>query len=317
MQFQTLDGVTNIVKRIARPLRLFQRNLAVRRYNRITQNGRLVHFDTKLFIREQYRLTFGRYPDLTNPMTYNEKLQWLKLYWRDPLAQQCVDKYGVRDYIISHVGEKYVPELYGVWNDPNAIDWQILPERFVLKSTHASGHVIVCRRKDQCDTQSCLQRMREWLNVDYFAVAGEWPYRNLPRRIICEELIGADNAMLPRDFKIMCFNGRPKLIFVVSDRENTLKVDFFDFDWNLLPFTRNHPNSSRQQQKPTLLKQMLDIAAQLSAPFPHVRVDFYYEQGRLLVGELTFFPGGGLEPFSPNIYDRIVGSYLTLPPRNR
>ncbi|MDR3129586.1 MAG: glycosyl transferase, partial [Tannerellaceae bacterium] len=192
-----------------------------------------------------------------------------------------------------------------------------LPDKFVLKSTHASGHVIICRSKDKLNRRKACRTMSQWLTVDFFALGGEWVYKNIPRRIICEELIKGTGNQLPTDYKIFCFQGEPKLIFITSDRgEGNLKIDFYDCEWNWQPIRYHHyPNKGNVHTRPKELEKMLSLARALSSPFPHVRVDFYVEGERILVGELTFFTMCGLTPFETEEYDKIIGDWLSLPLR--
>jgi hypothetical protein len=268
-------------------------------------------------VRRIYRQVFGKDPDLENPVTYNEKLQWLKLHWYDPLAEQCADKCAVRSYVEEKIGKGHLPELYGVWDKVEDIDFDKLPDQFVLKSTHASGHVIICRDKSTLNRRVTCRTMASWLKVDYFASGGEWVYKNIPRRIICEELIKGPGTQAPLDYKVFCFQGEPKLLYVASGREGgELKMDFYDCDWKWQPFMRHYPNKGDVFPRPKELEKILDISRALSKPFPHVRVDFYLESDRIMIGELTFFPGCGLESFEPEKFDEIVGKYLILPKRH-
>jgi hypothetical protein len=290
----------------------------------IHRRKKLAYSNVEKLIRQMYKKAFGKYPDLENPVTYNEKIQWLKVHWYDPLAEQCADKYAVRSYIEEKVGKGYLPELHGIWDRIEDIDFDKLPDKFVLKSTHASGHVIICRDKSKLNRRKVCRTMAGWLKMDFFAFGGEWVYRNIPRRIICEELIkgptisstGCPTGQLPIDYKIFCFHGIPKLIFITSDRaEGNLKIDFYDCEWKWQPIRYHHyPNKGDVHVRPEGLDKMLSLARTLSSPFPHVRVDFYVEGERILVGELTFFTMCGLTPFEPEEYDGIIGNWLSILP---
>jgi hypothetical protein len=291
----------------------------------IHSRKKLAYSNVEKLIRQMYRNAFGKYPDLENPVTYNEKIQWLKVHWYDPLAEQCADKYAVRSYIEEKVGKDYLPELHGVWDRVEDIDFDKLPDKFVLKSTHASGHVIICRDKSKLNRRKACRTMAGWLKMDFFAFGGEWVYRNIPRRIICEELIKGPTVFSPRsgllidqsplDYKVFCFQGEPKLIYVAADREGGgLKIDFYDCEWKWLPVRYHHySNKGDVHARPEELDKMLSLSRALSSPFPHVRVDFYIEGGRILVGELTFFTMCGLIPFERKEYDEFIGQYLILP----
>ena len=259
------------------------------------------------------------YLDLDNPKTFNQKLQWLKLNWYHEDMARAVDKAEIKRYVAEKIGEGYTVPLYGVWEKESEINFDELPDRFVLKSTVQSDgkHIIVVNDKSKIDRDRLLTVMSSWLlrrnNLcSSYCVA----YSRVKPRIIAEQVVdGFDESLT--DYKFMCFNGRVEMLFVVSDRKKKMSVNFYDLDWNLLPFTRMYPNTSYPVKKPKNFDRMVEIAEKLSEPFPFVRVDFYESaEGRLYVGELTFYPGGGYETFEPIEWDYRLGDMLQLPEAN-
>jgi hypothetical protein len=228
---------------------------------------------------------------------------------------KCADKWEVREYLKGKGLEKYMNEAIGVWEDVEKIDFNSLPDKFVLKSTHGTAQTIVCKNKKTLNIDETKNKMKFWLRTNQCRAGYEWAYKDIKPRIICEELIETADGLPPKDYKVFCFNGIPKFLFVASERLNNhdVKFDFYDCDWNLLPVTQGHPNSQKPMQKPSELSNMLEIASKASKDFPHVRVDFYLEKGKLMIGELTFYHFDGFVRFNPPKYDEIFGSYFNLP----
>jgi hypothetical protein len=223
----------------------------------------------------------------------------------------CADKYAVRDYISKKIGDCFLNELYGVYTTVDDIDLSSLPKSFVLKPSHTSGNIIICKNKDALNWKKESRKMREWLKDNLYYFTGEWCYKDIPPRIICERLL--DDSIV--DYKIMCFNGEPKCSFICFDRQDRLKINIYDLKWKRLPVTRKHPTTDFDMPKPKNYKLMLEISRKLSKDFPFVRVDFYEVNGKLYFGELTFFPGNGMEQFFPSEWDSIFGGYIELPNR--
>lgn len=274
------------------------------------------HLDDKTFLKKCFRAYMGSAPDIDNPQTFNEKLQWLKLYNRQPEYSIMVDKYRVREYIAQMLGEEYLIPLLGVWNNPNEVDFNTLPNKFVLKCNHNSGRgMCICKDKSALDIEFVKRQLQEGLDEDYYALYREWPYKNVPRRIIAEKFMqNADGSDL-QDYKIHCFNGTPRFILVCKDRfsDSGLTEDFFDVQWKHMFVARpNHPNSSTSIPAPQNLGVMLDFARKLACDIPFIRVDFYEISGKVYFGELTFFPASGLEKFEPDSWDKRFGDWLDL-----
>lgn len=282
----------------------------------ISRFSRLITNDA-LYLKILYRLEFKRKLDLNNPITYSEKLQWLKLYYHNPIHTIMADKYAVKQYVKELVGEQYIIPTLFVWDCVEDIDWEQLPQQFVLKTTHDSGNfgVIICKNKSKLDISSVEKRLRKSLNRSTFILGREWPYKNIKPQIIAEEYLENNNSDELKDYKFFCFNGKVKAICVVSGRNSVRGtcVDFFDVNYNQLPFRTSYKNSTIIPQQPKLLQEMIDVSAKLSQGVPHVRVDLYEVNGKIYFGEYTFFTSGGLTPFRPEEYDYQFGEWLTLP----
>ena len=265
------------------------------------------------YIRLLYRLNMNKKLNLLNPSTFNEKLQWLKLHDRNPLYTSYVDKYEVREFIEKTIGKECLVPLLGVYDEVEDVDFSILPDQFVLKPTHTSGNVIICRDKTKLDLIETKKTLIKWLKREYFWYQREWPYKNIKPRIICEELIKTNDGKPPKDYKIFCFNGEPKFVFVASDRGIDTKFDFFDIDWNRQSLKQHYPNSDYIIEKPRQWEKMLELAKILSQGIPHVRVDFYIDSSEsIYFGELTFYHMSGLHAFTPESYDYLLGSWIDL-----
>jgi len=270
-------------------------------------------FSDKLYIKIQYKATFKRKLNLKNPTSFNEKLQWLKLYNRKPEYSTMVDKFEVKDYVASIIGEQYIVPTLGVWDSFDEIDFESLPSKFVLKCTHDSGSVIICRDKSIFDKKSAKLKIEKKLKSNLFWHGREWPYKNVRPRIIAEPLMQDEEGEL-KDYKIMCFNGVARCAFVCSDRfsEKGLHVTFFDRNWNVMPFERSFPSVKEGLPQPQNYKKMIELSEILSKDIPFVRVDFYEIDGQIYFGELTFFPGNGMEQFQPEEWDYKLGEWIEL-----
>ncbi len=269
--------------------------------------------DKKYIIEQQFERVVGYKPNIDNPRSFNEKMQWLKLYNEDPLLTKCADKYLVRDYVKEKIGEEYLIPLLGVWDSPDEIDFDKLPNQFVLKVNWGSGQNIIVKDKSKLNIEEAKAKLREWMkprsNLYYYSF--EWCYKNIQAKIIAEKYIQQLNDDL-YDYKFLSYNGKVKNLFVVSDRYNNKYVDFYDTDWNKLPFERLYHNSPNGIAKPQNLDRMISLAERLSKDFPFVRVDFYDIEDKIYFGEITFYPGSGLEAFEPVEWDYKLGEMLTL-----
>ena len=267
------------------------------------------------YLKIKYRLIMKKKLDLEKPQTYNEKLQWLKLNDRKNGYTKMVDKYEAKKYVASVIGEQYIIPTLGVWEKFKDINFEILPKQFVLKPTHTSGDVFICKDKNNIDYKKLKKKVNKWLKRKYYFLHREWPYKNVKPRIIAETYIENKEEIGLKDYKFMCFNGKVKCSFVCTNRNSKqgLSVDFFDLNWKKMPFTRHYPNSGEHINKPINYNQMLQLAEKLAKNIPFVRVDFYEVNRKIYFGELTFYPGAGFEEFSPEKYDRVLGEWLELP----
>ncbi len=272
----------------------------------------------KMFLKLKFRLWMGKRLNLKNPQTYSEKLQWLKLYNRMPEYTIMVDKVKVKDYVSSVIGDEYIIPTLGVWDNPEKIDFDSLPNRFVLKCNHNSGlGMFICKDKSTMDVAKVKRDLKQGLKQNYYVGNREWPYKGVPRRILAEEYIDPDPSIgdLP-DYKFFCFDGKVKALLVATDRHTVgedVKFDFFDEEFNHLPFLQGHKNAKILPHKPSSFEEMKFLASRLSKGIPHVRIDFYEHNNRPLFGEMTFFHFGGMTPFRPDSWDSIFGKWLSLP----
>jgi hypothetical protein len=269
-----------------------------------------VFISDEAFIRAYYRLHIGRHLNLRQPVTFTEKLQWLKLHYRLPEMTRLVDKYAVRDYVKETVGEDYLIPLIGLYRSPDEIDIDELPESFVLKPTHGSGWVILCQDKAKVDWVRARKRLRTWMRRNYYYHAREWAYKDVNPRIVCEAYLSDASGNVPPDYKVFCFAGTPAFIQVDVDRFEDHRRDYYDTSWNRLDVKVLYPQSERPVPKPDGLDTMLQVAAALASPFPFCRIDLYAVGSRIYFGEITFIPDNGIGPVQPPEYDRLWGALL-------
>ena len=267
----------------------------------------------KLFLEIKFRLMMGQKLNLKNPKTFNEKLQWLKLYNRKPEYTTMVDKYAVKDYVASKIGQEYIIPTLGIWNSVDEIEWDKLPNQFVLKTTHGGGGggVVICKDKTTFDIKAAKQKLQKSLKSDIYLNFREWPYKDVPKRIIAEKYMTDESNDL-EDYKIHTFNGVPKFILLCRDRfKGKMIDDFYSTDWDLLDVRRpGHPNSPTPQNPPKELVEMLRLSEILSKDIPFLRVDFYTSNNKVYFGELTFYPASGMSKFEPEIWDKVFGDWL-------
>ena len=269
------------------------------------------------YIKYWFKNKMGYYPNLDNPTTFNEKLQWLKLYYRNPILTTLVDKYAVKKYVSDKIGEKYIIPTIGVWDHFDEIDFAALPDQFVLKCTHDSGGLVICKDKSKLDMQAAKEKIEKSLATDFYKAGREWPYKNVPRRIIAETYMEDDATKELRDYKFFCFDGVVKWLFIATDRQNREEpyFDFFDMDFNHLDMRHGHPNAPFNVEKPKNFELMKKLSSVLSKGFPEVRVDLYEVNGQVYFGEMTFFHHTGRVLFDPAEWDTIFGEQIVLPSR--
>lgn len=268
------------------------------------------------YLKGKYRLKMGSPLDLADPKTFNEKLQWLKLHDRDARHTVMADKYAAKRYVAERIGEEYVIPLYGVWERFDDIDFDALPEQFVLKCTHDSGGLVICRDKSKLDRKKAKREIERTLKKNYYWHGREWPYKDIPPRIIAEKYMEDPDDGELRDYKFMCFNGEAKMMYISTGRgcaDEEPKMDCFDMEFHHLPFVMGHPNAATTPHKPKHFDEMRALAEKLAEGCAHVRVDFYEVEGRIYFGEMTFFHFSGFQPFDSPEWDEVLGSYLKLP----
>lgn len=270
----------------------------------------------KVFINIKFFKFFGHFVDFKNPKTYNEKLQWLKIYNRDPLYNTFVDKYLVKEYVAKKIGEQYIIPLLGKWNSFDEIDFDKLPDQFVLKCNHDCGGIVICRDKSSFDKVAAKKKLEEHLKDNYYWQHREWPYKDVKPCIFAEKYMVDESGYELKDYKWFCFDGEPKALYIAQDRENEnedTKFDFYDMAFNHLPIKNGHPNANAITEKPEGFEEMYNLAQVLSKGIPHVRVDFYNINGKIYFGELTLFHMSGFVKFEPKEWDKIFGDWIKLP----
>ena len=275
----------------------------------------------EMYIRLLFRGSLGEKLHLDNPQTFNEKLQWLKLYDRQPQHTRLVDKYLVREYIRDAIGEEYLIPLLGVWDHPDEIDFDALPNRFVLKCNHNSGlGMCICKDKSKLDIEQVKKELAQGLAENYYLVRREWAYQDVPRKILCERYI-SDSGIDPQsghdglsDYKFFCFNGIVKFFKIDFDRFTDHHANYYSPEGELLPFGEADypPKPDHQLPMPKNLKKMVELSEILSKGHKFLRVDFYEINGAVYFGELTLFPATGMGQFTPVEWDRIIGDWLVL-----
>ena len=269
----------------------------------------------KYYLKIRYRLLIGKKLNLKNPQTFNEKLQWLKLNDRNQNYTKMVDKYEAKEYVASVIGKQYIIPTYGIYDKFDDIDFEKLPNEFMIKCTHDSGGVVACKDKSKFDYIKARQIINKSLKRNYYYSGREWPYKNVKPRIIVEKFINELSNEEIKDFKFFCFDGKPEIMYVSEGLENhnTARLDFFDMDFKLSDCKRTdykHLNSI--PQKPITFEKMKEFASKLSSNIPHVRVDFYEVDGNLYFGELTFYTCSGYIPFEDDLWDKKLGDYIKI-----
>ena len=269
-----------------------------------------------LYLKVLYRVIMGRKLNLKNPKEYNEKLQWLKLNDRKPEYSTMVDKYEVRGYIEDLLGDKYLIPCLGIYDSVDDIDIDALPDRFVLKCTHDSGSVEICKDKSSFDIEGARHRLSQAMKRNYYATYREWPYKYVKPRIIAEGYLEGDGGDL-KDYKVMCFNGEAKIIEVHENRFVEGKVHtqtFYDREWNIVPLTQVETVTvDRPGERPRQLDEILRLSELIAKNMYHARIDWYIEGDKIYFGEITFFDGSGFESFSTSEMERMLGDMINLP----
>lgn len=287
-----------------------------RLFGMLGSKGLLNWMPDELYIKIQFKLAMGYWPDLKAPKTFNEKLQWLKLHDRNPLYTTLVDKYAVREYIAKTLGEEYlIPLVGGPWKNADEIDFDALPEQFVLKCNHDSGGVIVCKDKSKLDIEKVRAMLNKRLRTNYYFANREWPYKGVKPCIFAEQFLEESSTEEIRDYKFWAFSGKAKFLYVCTERNTTqgLRTTFFDLDWNPMPITRHYLASEKILDRPKCLQAMIELTERLSKDLPFARIDLYEVGSEAKFGEVTLYPGVGMKKFDPPEWDAKIGSWLELP----
>lgn len=264
-------------------------------------------------LKKWFKKKTGLELNLEDPRSFSEKIQWLKLYDSTPLKAELSDKYLVRDWVKERIGEKYLVELYGVWDNPEDIDFDALPDSFVLKTNHSSSWNIIVKDKSRLDRKAAVRKLKRWLSMDYTFCCGlQLHYSLIKRKVIAEKYLENTDGL--DDYKFLCFGGEPKYIWKDVGRFGSQHYrTFYDLDWKMQDFRYQYPTLDQSDQPPECLEEMTGLARILSRDFPHVRVDFYEVDGRVYFGEMTFTCCSGVDRFYPQEMDDIMGSYFELP----
>lgn len=276
--------------------------------------------DDAMFLKLRWKLIMGYPLDFSNPQTFNEKLQWLKLYDRRPEYTQMVDKVEAKKYVSRIIGEEHIIPTLAVYEHIEDIDFDMLPNQFVLKCTHDSGGIVICQDKSKLDRVAALKKLSYGLKKNYFYQNREWPYKNVKPRIIAEKYMSNEGSEELVDFKVHNFNGTPKVILVCRDRykETGLTEDFFTCQWKHLDISRpDHPQSTMLIKCPKEIEEILHLSGQLAKDIPFVRTDFYTIGDKVYFGEMTFYPSTGMKAFVPNVWDKTFGEWVKLPNHRR
>lgn len=271
----------------------------------------------KLVLNLQYYATVGRKLNLKNPMRFTEKIHWYKLNYQIPLMTICADKYLMRDYVKDKGYSAYLPDLYAVYDSYDQIKYDKLPNSFAIKCNNGSGTNIFITNKNNCDYEKIEEIMESWSKVNTLSVGREWAYKNIKQKIIVEELLTPKDDFQKEnglnDYKILCFNGNPKYAWVDVNRHTDHRRNFYDLNWNQLNVVTDKKNSDSAVPKPNEFEKMVEIAKEFAKDFPFVRVDFYSVDGKIYIGELTFYPWSGCVQFTPDDFDFELGELFELP----
>lgn len=267
---------------------------------------------TKPYLKMVYWIKTGKKLNLKNPVTLCDKINWLKVNDIHDEYTQLADKVAVRDYIKDILGEEYLFPIYGAWDHYKDIDFDSLPDQFVLKCNHDSASVTVIKDKSKMDHKKLEKFYEGRLRINAYNMGREYPYKNIKPKIVVEKYMVPDGDSDINDYKFFCFNGKPELLLIASGRTTDMRTDFFDMDFNHLDLKRIYPFSEKKIEKPEKFEEMKEIAAKLTKDMKFVRLDLYEVGGKIYFGEFTFFPAGGFWPFKPEKYEKIYGDLLKL-----
>ena len=278
--------------------------------------GKLSFISDEKYLKLMYWANTGKKLNLEKPVTFNEKLQWLKLYNQNPEYSKMVDKYEAKNWITEKIGDEFIIPTLGVWDTFDEIDFDKLPNQFVLKCTHDSGGLVICKDKRTLDKAKAKKKIEASLKRNYFLVGREYPYKAVKPRIIAEKYMVDSNSKEKEecltDYKFFCFDGQPKIVYVGKDKSEDPRTDFFNMNFEHLPIRMRDPNADVAPEKPVMFEKMKSLAGILSKGCPHLRVDFYLINNQIYVGELTFYHCSGFTEVKPDEWNNIMGSWIDL-----
>lgn len=267
----------------------------------------------KMYLQIYYFAQFHKFIDFKNPKTFNEKLNWLKIYDRNPEYTKMVDKYEAKEYVKNIIGEEYIIPTLGVWDKFDDIDFDKLPNQFVLKCTHDSEGLVIVKDKLKFDIKEAKKKIEKAMKYNFYYIGREYPYKNIKPRIIAEQYMEDEKYHELRDYKFFCFNGKVNALFIATDRGiGETKFDYFDIKFNHLDIRQHYPNSSQKIEKPINYDKMIKLSEKISKDLKHVRIDWYEVNGKLYFGEITFYHFSGLQPFNDVKWDNMFGEWINL-----
>lgn len=271
------------------------------------------------YVKIYYEYYSGKKLCLDNPVEFNQKISWLKVYYHPPILTQLVDKYSVRAYVKDKVGEHYLNELIHVYNKASEVNFEELPEQFVIKGVHGFHFNLIVKDKSKLNRKRARYLMRKWMSKNQYYRGGlEWAYKNVQPKLIAEKFLSEMDKEVLNDYKFFCFNGKPKFVQIDIERSINDYRAFYDLNWNKLEFyNKENPVFPRELTKPENFEEMVEVATKLADKFPFVRVDLYSINGKILFGEMTFYPADARKDFHPKKYNAILGSYITLPKQSK
>ena len=283
------------------------------RFGYLTRLGLFDSWTDEKFLDKKYHIVTGKRLNLEHPSSFNEKLQWLKIHDRKPVYTKMVDKYAVKDYVAERIGKEYIIPTLGVWDVFDDIDFGSLPDQFVLKCTHDSGGIYICEDKGKINLHDARRIINSSLKRNYYYEGREWPYKDVPPRIIAEKYLVDESGCELKDYKIFCFNGEPKLIQVDFGRFDVHKRNLYTTNWKYIDASIKYPNDPAAQiPRPERLERMLEIAGKLSKKMPYIRVDMYSIREKIYFSELTLYHGSGMERFTPEEFEYQMGDWMEL-----
>lgn len=277
---------------------------------------KMTFLPARIYVGYMYEYFTNKKLNLNDPKEFNEKIQWYKVFYQPAILTQLVDKYEVRAYVEEKIGAQYLNELLGVYRKGSEVNYDTLPNEFIIKATHASSYNLIVHDKSKVNRLKAKLLFKKWLSTNQYSRTGkEWAYKNCRPQLIAEKLLTEKGEASLTDYKIYCFNGKAKFVGIYIDRADKLKRGFYDVNFNKLPFTNASEESTidKDIKKPSTFIEMIRLAEVLADKLPFVRVDFYSVKDRIIFGEMTFYPGDGRKDFKPDEYNKVIGDYMELP----